>query len=206
MLPFVKFGPEVSFQLPIDSIAVSGHKFLGCPMPCGVIVTRKKHVDRLARSIEYLNSKDTTIMGSRNGQAPIFMWYSLRRRGAQGILSDVKKCFVNARYLRDQLFSRHVSCMLNDLSTTVVFERPDDEVFIKKWQLACEGNIAHVVVMPSVTIEKIDVFVDELMKSRAQFRKTDKCVAQHIGELCLCAKCDAVRKGPPAVPIGTPRL
>jgi histidine decarboxylase len=25
----------------LDSISVSGHKMLGCPMPCGVVVTKK---------------------------------------------------------------------------------------------------------------------------------------------------------------------
>jgi len=144
-------------------------------------------------------------MGSRNGQAPLFMWYTLRKRGASGILADVQKCFNNARYLRDALWSRRVSCMLNDLSTTVVFERPDEASFVKRWQLACEGDIAHVVVMPNVTVEKIDVFVDELIESRNRCRKADKCCAHHIGEFCLCSKCDLVRKGPPPVPM-TPKL
>ena len=35
--------------------------------------------------------------------------------------------------------------MLNELSSTVVFERPREEAFVRKWQLACEGDIAHVV-------------------------------------------------------------
>jgi len=30
-------GPELNFEtLPIDSIAISGHKFVGCPMPAGI--------------------------------------------------------------------------------------------------------------------------------------------------------------------------
>lgn len=40
MMPFVEYGPEISFKKPIDSIAVSGHKMLGCPMPCGVTIAR----------------------------------------------------------------------------------------------------------------------------------------------------------------------
>lgn len=169
-------------------------------MPCGVIVTRKRHVQRLASTIEYLNSKDTTIMGSRNGQAPLFLWYTLRKRGARGILADVEKCFTNARYLRDKMSSHRISCMLNDLSTTVVFERPDDVELIKRWQLACEGDIAHVVVMPNVTIEKVDAFVADLVASRAAHRKVDRCVARHIGEFCLCAKCVALRDSAPGAP------
>ena len=33
-----------------------------------------------------------------------------------------------------------IKCMLNELSSTVVFERPTEEAFIRKWQLACEGR------------------------------------------------------------------
>jgi len=33
-----------------------------------------------------------------------------------------------------------IKCMLNELSSTVVFERPTEETFIRKWQLACEGR------------------------------------------------------------------
>ena len=32
-----------------------------------------------------------------------------------------------------------IKCMLNELSSTVVFERPTEDAFIRKWQLACEG-------------------------------------------------------------------
>ena len=51
------------------------------------------------------------------------------------------------------------------MSSTVVLERPTDDSFVKRWQLACEEDIAHVVVMPNVTRNKIDLFVEELVKS-----------------------------------------
>ena len=106
-----------------------------------------------------------------------------------------------------------VRVMLNELSSTVVFERPREEAFVRKWQvrcaggggrsvvgkplallpmqrwpaalpasllrscsphpprlprpqLACEGDIAHVVVMPNITIRKLETFVQELVESR----------------------------------------
>ena len=61
-----------------------------------------------------------------------------------------------------------IKTMLNALSSTVVFERPRDPAFIRKWQLACEGPIAHVVVMPNITIDKLDTFVAALIESRAR--------------------------------------
>lgn len=166
MMPFVEFAPEVSFRKPIDSIAVSGHKMLGCPMPCGVALSRKEHVQNLEQHIDYLNSVDTTIMGSRNGQAALYLWYSLRKKGIAGIKRDVVHCMDTARYLQNKLKDEGFTARLNDLSSTVVLERPLDEDLIKRWQLACEEDIAHVVVMPNVTKYKIDRFVEELMECR----------------------------------------
>ena len=40
---------HISFKHGIDSISVSGHKMLGCPMPCGVVITRKVSIDTMMR-------------------------------------------------------------------------------------------------------------------------------------------------------------
>lgn len=61
-----------------------------------------------------------------------------------------------------------IKTMLNELSSTVVFERPKEEAFVKKWQLACQGDIAHVVVMPNITLDKLETFVQHLIQSRAR--------------------------------------
>ena len=61
-----------------------------------------------------------------------------------------------------------VQVMLNELSSTVVFERPLEEPFVRKWQLACQGDIAHVVVMPNITLDKLEAFVTDLIASRAR--------------------------------------
>jgi histidine decarboxylase len=58
-----KQAPKVTFKKPIGSVSVSGHKFVGCPMPCGVQITRMEHIDVLSRNVEYLASRDATIMG-----------------------------------------------------------------------------------------------------------------------------------------------
>lgn len=62
-----------------------------------------------------------------------------------------------------------VKVMLNELSSTVVFERPKEEAFIRKWQLACEGDVAHVVVMPNIDIAKLEAFVGDLIASRTRY-------------------------------------
>jgi len=191
MMPFVKLAPRVSFKKPIGSVSVSGHKFVGCPMPCGVQITRLNHINALSSNVEYLASRDATIMGSRNGHAPIFLWYTLNRKGYRGFQKEVQKCLRNAHYLKDRLKDAGISAMLNELSSTVVFERPKDEEFVRRWQLACEGSISHVVVMPSVTVDKLDTFLNELVEKRVTWYQEGKCespcIAADVGqENCLC--------------------
>ncbi|KAK3031527.1 hypothetical protein RJ639_036041 [Escallonia herrerae] len=184
-------APKVTFKKPIGSVSVSGHKFAGCPMPCGVQITRLQHINALSRNVEYLASRDATIMGGRNGHAPIFLWYTLNRKGYRGFQKEVQKCLRNAHYLKDRLRAAGIGAVLNELSSTVVFERPLDEEFVRKWQLACQGNIAHVVVMPNITVEKLDDFLNELINKRAAWYHNGKlqspCVASDLGkENCLC--------------------
>jgi histidine decarboxylase len=168
MIPFVKSAPMVTFRKPIGSISVSGHKFVGAPVPCGVVMTRLRHIRGVSSDVEYLNSRDATIMGSRNGHAPIYMWYTFTRKGYDGLRKDVEKCLRNAHLLKEMLQRAGIKTMLNELSSTVVFERPLEEEFVRKWQLACEGDIAHVVVMPNIDPNKLETFVGELIKSRAR--------------------------------------
>ena len=77
-----------------------------------------------------------------------------------------------ARYLRDKLTAAGFAARLNHLSSTVVLERPADDAFIKRWQLACEEDISHVVVMPNVTHQKIDRFVAELCETERRYGRT----------------------------------
>lgn len=170
MIPFMNDNevpkcPSINFKKPIGSISVSGHKFVGSCIPCGVVLTRNKYIAPLSNNIEYLNSRDTTIMGSRNGHTPIYMWYTLATKDIDDLKADVQKCIDNAVYLKDKLCALGIECLLNMYSSTVVFERPS-EVIIKKWQLACESKYAHVVVMPNVTKEKLDLFVKDIEETR----------------------------------------
>ncbi|CAA6660522.1 unnamed protein product [Spirodela intermedia] len=179
MMPFVKRRERLR------------HKFIGCPVPCGVQITRKTHINAVSRDVEYLASRDATIMGSRNGHAPLFLWYALNRKGYRGFQKEVQRCLLNAHFLKGRLRAAGIGAMLNELSSTVVFERPQDDEFVRKWQLACEGNIAHVVVMPNVTVEKLCVFVDELVRVRSVWSSggeiSPPCIAAEVGrENCAC--------------------
>ncbi|XP_028801459.1 serine decarboxylase-like [Neltuma alba] len=195
MVPFDGRAADISFKKPIGSITTSGHKFLGCPMPCGIFITRLRHIDFLSsEKVEYIASKDNTISGSRGGHAAIFIWYALNKKGFKGLQQEVQECIKKAIYLRDSLRYHGIGALLNKFSNTVVFERPQDDAFARKWSLASKGNISHVVVMQHVSQEMLDSFVSEFVKNRcAWYQGNNKqmkppCVSEDIGaENCACA-------------------
>ncbi len=90
-------------------------------------------------------------------------------KGYEGFREDVEKCLKNAHYLHSMLFDAGVRSMLNERSSTVVFEKPPCQKFVRKWQLACQGDIAHVVVMPNIDGKKIETFVKELVQVRKEY-------------------------------------
>ena len=81
ILPFVDDPQPFGFDSGIDSIAISGHKMIGSPLPCGVVVTKKEYTAQIGRAIEYVGALDTTLLGSRNAITPMIIWYSLTKHG-----------------------------------------------------------------------------------------------------------------------------
>jgi histidine decarboxylase len=163
VLPFVDDPEPWDFRAGIDSIAISGHKMVGSPLPCGIVLAKRAHVDRIARSVEYVGTLDTTILGSRNAVTPLFMWYALRTVGIEGFRRWVRQCFETADYAIARLGEIGRNAWRHRNSVTVVFDRPSPEM-VHRWQLAAQHNIAHLITMPHVTREQIDRLVDELAR------------------------------------------
>jgi histidine decarboxylase len=68
ILPFVDDPEPWNFAAGVDSISISGHKLIGSPIPCGVLLARKCAM-KSGRVIEYVATADTTLSGSRNGSS-----------------------------------------------------------------------------------------------------------------------------------------
>ena len=161
ILPLVDDPQPWDFRAGVDSLSISGHKMIGSPIPCGIVLARKKHVDRISRKIEYIGSLDTTILGSRNAISPLFLWYAFRSVGVDGFRRRVGECFGVADYAIDRLKQLGRRAWRHSNSITVVFSRPSDEI-IAKWQLASHHDVAHIIAMPHVTREQIDRLVDDI--------------------------------------------
>ena len=160
ILPFVDDPQPFGFDAGIDSISISGHKLIGAPVPCGVVVTRKSYVERVGRAVEFVGAHDTTLSGSRSSLTPLMMWYALSSYGQGGFRKLVAGMLDTAEYAVDQ-FNRHgIPAWRHRNSVTVVLPRPSPEV-VAKWQMAPEGHEAHIITMPHVTRKMIDDVVKE---------------------------------------------
>ena len=158
---FIEPRLPFDFKDGADSISISGHKFIGCPMPTGVLIAKRSNRDRIAKGISYIGSLDTTITGSRNGHAPLFMWYALKTLGIEGLKARYQHSLDTAIYCEKRLNAIGIEAWRNPNSITVVL--PKTSKTIKdKWQLATEGSIAHVICMPNVSKTQIDAFVHDL--------------------------------------------
>ena len=160
ILPFVAEPQPYGFDAGVDSISVSGHKLLGAPLPCGVVLTRRSYVERVSRAVEYVGVHDTTLSGSRSGFAPLMLWYALARYGEDGIRGLVEGMLETAEYAVQRFNARGIEAWRHRNSVTVVFPKPAPEVF-RKWQIAPEGREAHIITMPHVTRSMIDQLIDD---------------------------------------------
>ena len=165
ILPFVDEPQPYGFDAGFDSVSISGHKLIGCPLPCGVVLTKRDYVARIARSIEYVGVLDTTLPGSRNALTPLMMWYAFERLGMEGFRELVAEMLAVAEYAVERFSEFGVPAWRHKNSVTVVFPRPPAEVS-RKWQIAPLGDIAHIITMPHVTREMVNEFVDDCVKQK----------------------------------------
>ena len=166
-LPFIDEAPPHDFRAGIDSISISGHKFIGSPFPCGIVLAKRRYVNRIARSIEYVGTLDTTLTGSRNGIAPVFLWYAIQTRGAEGFRREVAGCLEKAAYAVERFNEQGIPAWKNPFALTVVFPRPPAEV-LAKWQIAVQGDRAHIITMQTITRRQIDAVVGAVASGRCE--------------------------------------
>ena len=163
--PFLDPRPHFDFADGADSVAISGHKFIGSPIPCGVVIARKDFVNRIARSVAYIGNLDTTITGSRNGLTPVILWYALQQYGEAGLRKRIEESLSNAAYAVEQLQRIGIDAWRNTNALTVVM--PELEKTLReKWQLATANGISHIMLMPYLTRDHIDEFCADIVKSQ----------------------------------------
>ncbi len=172
VLPFIPkhLVKPFDFSAGIDSIAISGHKMIGSPIPCGVVITKRSHVKNIETSIEYVGIKDTTISGSRNGITPLFLWQQLIFTSKKSFEKKVLGCFEKAKYIIESFNKNGILAWKNPNALTIVLPRPSEKL-ARKWQLPVQKDICCMIALPQLTYKTIDQFIKEF---KADFNRKKK--------------------------------
>ncbi|MFI7578330.1 histidine decarboxylase [Micromonospora sp. NPDC049497] len=144
----------------ISSIAISGHKFLGTPTPCGVVLIRD-HLRTHGSRVAYTATADTTITGSRCGLAAALLWHAIAAHGREGHRWRATQARRLAAYTTDRLNLIGWPAWRHPHAFTVVLPTPPEQVR-KKWLLATDGDTSHLICMPGITRGQIDAFIADL--------------------------------------------
>jgi histidine decarboxylase len=158
---FIEPRIPFDFEDGVDSISISGHKFIGSPMPSGVIITKRSLRDRISKGISYIGSLDTTITGSRNGHSPLFLWFAIKKMGIEGLKKRYQHSLEVAKYCKEALIEIGIEAWSNPNAITVILPKVSDKIKLK-WQLASEEDISHIICMPNVSKEQIDELIADL--------------------------------------------
>ncbi|MEH6304022.1 histidine decarboxylase [Olivibacter sp. CPCC 100613] len=155
--------PGFDFSHGADSLAISGHKFIGSPIPCGLVLVKKNYKERIGKAIPYIGTVDTTITGSRNGHSPIFLWYAIKQLGTGGLKKRAEDSLLMAASLENRLVEMGIPAWRNPSAITVVFPEPSKSLR-QKWQLATENGLSHVVCMPGVDEIQLNAFLKDIQE------------------------------------------
>ena len=174
-------GPVFDFRLPqVSSIAMSGHKWIGAPWPCGIYMTKTKLQMLPPTDPVYIGARDSTFAGSRNGLSAVVLWQYLATHSfARQIDKEVRLAEL-VDYAHEQLKALQ-SARAEDLwversplSLTIRFRRPSEDI-VRKYSLANERllvrgkerDYSHIYIMRHVTADLIDALIRDLQRPDA---------------------------------------
>jgi histidine decarboxylase len=180
-------GPNFDFRLPfVHSIAMSGHKWIGTPLPCGIYMTKTKYQLRPPDDPEYIGSQDTTFAGSRNGFSAMLLWDYLAKNSYAAQVNKVlyteniaTYAYLQLKALEEKL-GEDLWVARTPLSLTIRFKRVNDDI-VFKYSLSGETlyvrgqkrEYSHIFLMAHVTTALIDELIQDLSQPGA-FRREEE--------------------------------
>ncbi|GAA4926094.1 histidine decarboxylase [Actinoplanes utahensis] len=154
----LQLGPDS----PVNSVATSGHKFYGTPVSCGVVLMADSARLARGRHVAYTATLDTTIAGSRSGQAAVLLWHAINEYGVDGHRHRAAAARAVAEYAVHRLTMIGWPAWRHERAFTVVLATPPAAVLERGWNLSRDGARSHLITMPGITMDQVDAFVADL--------------------------------------------
>eukprot|EP00096_Caligus_rogercresseyi_P014306 TRINITY_DN67_c0_g1_i2.p1 TRINITY_DN67_c0_g1~~TRINITY_DN67_c0_g1_i2.p1 ORF type:complete len:763 (+),score=136.27 TRINITY_DN67_c0_g1_i2:127-2415(+) len=154
-LPLICDTPQHGFDMGIDSLAISLHKYLGVPMPTSIFLTRK---NLLKSNVEDIIED---IFSVKDGIITALIWYAVNRQRTIPPGTEAKQQLEKAEYIHQKLRDISYPAWKNPHSNLVYFKKPSPEI-IAKWKLASVEELSHIVLMQHVDYDIIDEFFEDM--------------------------------------------
>ncbi len=173
VLPFLEDIHEFDFNLSgVTSIAIDPHKMGLSTIPSGVLLFRNpEQLENLKADTPYLTvSTQYTLTGTRSGAAVAATYAVMNFLGKEGYRKIVAQCMDKTKYLLKKMEHLNVEPLIEPVMNVVSLDVPSADLVREKlaidfnWQVSITQNPhgLRLVIMPHVTFEMIDSFVDDL--------------------------------------------
>lgn len=166
VLPFVNDPQPYQFPDGIDSIAISGHKLIGSPIPCGVVIAKGSLIENILGDVPYApgHKSDSTLSGSRNGITPLFLWYAIKRYGDEGFKQLIAEGFAKVEKVINQFKQHDIDAWSNKNSMMIVIPKLTDNL-LKKWCVPSGFGYSSLTALPKLTDKMVDEIIKDIMHS-----------------------------------------
>ncbi|MFQ6106461.1 MAG: tyrosine decarboxylase MfnA [Thermoplasmata archaeon] len=173
ILPFLEDPPVFDFRNDgLSSMNADGHKMGMSTIPSSVFLLRKEEdLQNIAFESPYLTSVfQTTVLGTRSSAGVASLYATIMSLGREGYARNVEECMSRMRRLAQAVKDMGLS-LITEPVTNILAIRLRDPVGVKEhlerrgWHLSLSRHpeALRIVVMPHVTDEALDVFIEDLI-------------------------------------------
>jgi len=167
--PFTNPNNPLNFSHPqVNSITIDGHKMLQAPYGTGVFLIRKGWMSyTTSSSAKYVSGLDSTLCGSRSGANAIAVWMILMGYGSAGWTDYCNELIKRTENLCAGLDALELKYCREDHMNIVTIDAENFPAHLaEQFHLVADDkenpSKYKVVVMPHVTMEILDRFLNKL--------------------------------------------
>lgn len=169
--PFAAKNHGLDFSNPdVYSVTLDAHKMAQAPYGTGIFISRKGLINFAnTKEASYVEGEDCTLIGSRSGANAIAIWMILSKNGPHGWDEKIFILQKRTEWMCHELNELGIAYFRNPHSNIIAMkaEHVKPEV-AKEFGLVPDNHHSpkwfKIVIMEHVTIEKLQLLVDELKR------------------------------------------
>jgi len=170
VLPFMEDKKSFGFENEmVRSITIDPHKMGLSTIPAGALVLRNADMWNYIRfpSVYLTERENTSLLGTRGSGGVAGAFSSINHFGREGYRKIVDNCMLVTKYLAKEIRKIGHFIPVEPETNILTFDMPEDTYYKmerKGWHLSRtkNGNYCRLVIMPHVTMEVAENFVDDL--------------------------------------------